>query len=466
MNVRIKFLGAAGTVTGSKYLLDVGDYRLLVDCGMFQGIKELRRRNWDDFPVDPKSIQAVVLTHAHIDHSGYLPRLFKQGFQGPVYCTAATADLVKILLLDSAKLHEEEADIARRKGYSRHENPLPLYTTADVKLVLPQLAPNPYHTEIPITENLSLHFNNAGHILGSASVRLTVKGDEKTKALVFSGDLGRYNQPILTDPQPFEQADVLLIESTYGNRETLDHSPEERLAEVVDRMLERGGCLLIPAFAVGRTQALLYYFHRLMEKGRIPRLPIYVDSPMAISVTSIYRHHQADHKLQAAELDEARASFESPVVHYINDHHVSQGLTNIDKEAIIISASGMATGGRILMQMYHRLPREQDTLLFVGYQAKGSRGRRILEGEPSIPIYGEEVKINCQLEVLDGLSAHADRSELLQWLNTIQKAPKQTFVVHGELTEAEPFAETIRDQRGWNVSIPQYLESFQLFDHI
>jgi metallo-beta-lactamase family protein len=466
MNVDIKFLGAAGSVTGSKYLLDIGDFRLLVDCGLFQGLKELRERNWDEFPVDPAGIQAVVLTHAHIDHSGYLPRLFKQGFQGPVYCTSATADLVRILLLDSAKLQEEEADTARQKGYSRHANPQPLYTTEDVNRVLPQLLPCPYHTEIPITESISLHFRDAGHILGSASLRLHIKGQVQEKNLVFSGDLGRYNQPILTDPQPFTQADILLIESTYGNRESIDHSPEERLAEVVDRMLARDGCLLIPAFALGRTQSLLYYLHRLMESGRIPSLPIYVDSPMAVSVTSLYRNHQSDHKLQAQELDNARDAFDQPQVHYVNDHHVSHSLCDIKRKAIIISASGMATGGRILMHLFHRLPRENDTVLFVGYQAEGTRGRRILDGEPSIRIYGEDVPIRCQIEVLDGLSAHADRSELFQWIDALENSPKRTFVVHGELSEAEPFARALREKKNWNVLIPQYLESFRLFEHI
>ena len=466
MNVRIKFLGGAGSVTGSKYLLEIDQFRLLVDCGLFQGEKELRLRNWDDFPVDVQEIDAVVITHAHIDHTGYLPRLFKQGFDGPVYCTAPTADLMGILLLDSAKLQLEEAEFARRKGYSKHANPEPLYKTEDVEGLLTRLQPHPFGTEVSISDKIKVSFQDSGHILGSSSVRIRLQGEQQEKTIVFSGDIGRYNQPIMQDPVPFQQADILLIESTYGNRDMLDHNPAEPLAEIINRAVERQGCVIIPAFAVGRTQTLLYHITRLIDERKIPSIPVYLDSPMAVNVTGLYKKHLQHHKLSAEELEDTNVAFEHKNVHYYNSHEASESLLELKKDAILISASGMCTGGRILNHLYHRLPRAQDTLLFVGYQAKGTRGRRILEGEPTIRIFGQDVPVKCQMEVLDGLSAHADKEELFQWMRGIKNTPKMTFIVHGEPSEADPFAQSIRETLGWNVSIPDYLESHVLFDHI
>lgn len=466
MNVRIKFLGGAGTVTGSKYLLEIDQYRLLVDCGLFQGLKELRLRNWDDFPVEPAGIDAVVITHAHIDHTGYLPRLFRQGFQGKVYCTSATADLMEIMLLDSAKLQEEEAAFARRKGYSKHANPQPLYTVRDVERVLQAIIAFPYEETVVLTDRVKLLFREAGHILGAASVRLELWGEEQTKNIVFSGDLGRYGQPIMQDPEPFAEADILLVESTYGNRSIPDDDPALKLAEVINRALERGGCVLIPAFAVGRTQTLLYYLSRLIDEKKIPAIPVYMDSPMAVNVTGLYRKHLPGHKLSAEELEEAHSAFMHRNIHYYNSPEASESLYELRRNAIIISASGMCTGGRILNHLWHRLPREEDTLLFVGYQAVGTRGRRILNGEETIPIFGQEVPVRCRVEQLEGLSAHAEREELFRWLSDLEGSPKMTFVVHGEPEAGNEFAREIRLRLGWNVYLPEYLESYILFENI
>ena len=463
MQIRVKFLGASGTVTGSRFLLEIDDFRLLVDCGLFQGIKELRLLNWEPFPIDPAGIDAVLLTHAHIDHTGYLPKLVREGYNGPVYCTAATEDLMHIMLLDAAKLQEEEADWARKKGYSRHDNPQPLYRTEDAERVFPLIKSFNYRSEFNIHPAVSVRYLNAGHILGAASAELTVVGDSQTKKIVFSGDVGRFEDPMLFSPEAPPEADILFVESTYGAKlNPMDH-PQEELAAIINRAFERGGCLLIPAFSVGRTQLLMYYVRELIEKGSIPDCPVYVDSPMAISVTALHKKYTGLHRLSEFDLDHQHSVFDYRNIHYKRSQEESIELNYIRKGAIIISASGMCTGGRILHHLYNRLQRVEDTLLFVGYQAEGTRGRRILDGEPTVKMFGYEIPVKCSIEKIEGLSAHADQEELMRWLGNFDEAPKMTFMVHGERPVSEHFAGLVHREMGWNTKVPEIGEAVELF---
>jgi len=467
MDVKIKFLGAARSVTGSKYFLEIGRQKILVDCGMFQGKKELRLRNWDPLPIDPADIEIVVITHAHIDHIGYLPRLVKDGFSGKIICTPATEDLMKIMLLDAAKLQEEEALFALKKGYSKHEKPQPLFSTEDAKLVLKLVESHPLKQVVLLGKSVSIQFFNSGHILGSAFVVMKLKGDRETKKILFSGDLGRYDDPVMFAPDPAIESDVIIIESTYGNRINPQVDVEEQLTTIVHEACDANGALLVPAFALGRTQSLIYYFQLLMEKGNIPSLPIYIDSPMAINVTDLYERHADLHKIKITKQGSQLLSiFDSPQIHFCHTRESSQALNDIKKPMIIISASGMATGGRILHHLTHRLPRQSDTVLIAGYQAEGSRGRRLLEGEKTLRIFGEDVPVNCRVRELHGLSAHADQPELIRWLGTVKKSPKFTFVTHGELESATAFSSLIETQLKWKTVIPDYLQSMTLFEGI
>ena len=464
MNVRLKFLGGARTVTGSKYLLEVNNFKILIDCGLFQGIKELRLKNWEPFPVEVEDIDAVLITHAHIDHTGYLPRLVREGFGGPIYCTKPTEDLLQIMLMDSAKLQEEEAAFARKKGYSKHENPQPLYNTRDVEQVLPMIRSFDFSEIVTVTEDVKIKFHNAGHILGASVIEVLLNGSTQKKRLLFSGDLGRKEDILLYPPAVFHSADILLIESTYGNRENPQGDHLAELAEVIKRAMDRGGCLLIPAFAVGRTQTILYYLKLLSESGRIPDIPIYFDSPMAFSVTEIYLKYFEYHKLEESSLQLNNGSaFDFKNLHYKQSQNDSIGINDIHHNAIIISSSGMCTGGRIMHHLFHRLQRSDDTVLFIGYQAEGTRGRRILEGEETVKLFGLEIPVKCHVEKLEGFSAHADQSELLDWIDNFQSSPKNVFVVHGEEKSAMEFGQLIEKRNNWNVTIPYYQETFELF---
>lgn len=466
MNVRLKFLGAAQSVTGSKYLLEVDSKKVLVDCGLFQGQKELRLRNWDRLPVDPKSIDFVIITHAHIDHSGYLPRLIKDGFRGKIICTHSTEDLMRIMLKDAGKLQEEEALFAFKKGYSKHSKPEALFTAKDAELVFDYVESVRFEKEVKLFKGLRVNFHHAGHILGSAICELIVDGDNHQKKLVFSGDLGRYNDPIMNAPAALAEADILLVESTYGDRlNPVDHI-ESELISVINDANQRNGAVVIPAFAVGRTQLLIFYFHQLMEKRLIPSLPIYVDSPMAISVTDLYEKFGDEHKIKVTHNNGTLESiFDAPNIHYCHTPESSKALNDVKRACIIISASGMATGGRILHHLFHRLHNENDTVLIAGYQAEGSRGRRLQDGEEFIKIFGEEVPVRCSVKTIHGLSAHADQAELLQWLSNFKESPKMTFITHGEKTSAQTLAAKI-ESMGWKTTIPEYLETFQLFSGI
>ena len=465
MLVRYKSLGAAKSVTGSRHYFEVNNFKLLVDCGLFQGLKELRLRNWDEFPVDPKEIDAIVLSHAHIDHSGYLPKIVKMGFNGPIYCTTATAALLKIMLIDSAKLQEEEAEWAYKKGYSVHERPEPLYTEKDAEKVFPLLNTIHFNQILSISPEISVKFLNAGHILGAAITEFILHGENQEKKIVYTGDLGRQNDPLLFPPQPIETADILLVESTYGNRTNRGINAKSEMARIINETYEEG-CVIVPAFSVGRTQNILYLIRELILEKEIENIPIYIDSPMAISVTDLYKSFAGIQKLRPEELENHESVFDFKAFHYIRNQVQSAAINEKKSKAIIISASGMCTGGRILHHLFHRLPREKDTIMLVGYQAEGSRGRRLQDGEKMIRIFGQDVEVKARIEVLEGLSAHADMDELMEWIGTFKDSPKMTFAVHGELEASLHFAGKIKARHHWNVFVPNYMDSYELFNGI
>lgn len=452
-------------MTGSRYLVTAGDFRFLFDCGLFQGLKELRLRNWDPFPVDPSTIDAVVISHAHIDHTGYLPRLVKEGFAGPIYCIDATFELMQIMLLDSAKLQEEEAYYATRKGYSKHASPQPLYTSEDARHVFPLVKECKYDERIKIHDSVDIVFRDAGHLLGAAITEVFIKGDSQKKKIVFSGDLGRYHDAMLHAPTAIHQTDVLFIESTYGNKDNPFVDPEKDLSRIVNETLFNKGVLLIPAFAVGRTQELLYYLSKLMKENKIPDVPVYIDSPMAISTTYLYFKHPEYHKVKFDQ-HEFALEMETNMLVFVKTSAHSKTLNEIKSNAIIISSSGMMTGGRILHHMYQRLRNKQDTILIAGYQAEGTRGRKLLDKDPTIRIFGEEVPVKCKVENMTSLSGHADREELFQWMKTFESPPKITFTVHGEGGDLKKYGEAIRERMKWNVIRPDYEQTVNLFQGI
>lgn len=446
----LTFLGAAGTVTGSKHLLEAGPARLLLDCGLFQGLKDLRERNWAAPPVDPSRLSAVLLSHAHIDHSGYLPRLCRDGFRGPVFCTPGTADLLRVMLPDAAHLQEEEADFANRHGTSRHRPALPLFTVDDAERALARLEPVAFDTPFAPAPGVQARFVNAGHILGAAFVECRLGG----RLVVFSGDLGRYGVPIMRDPDPAREADVLLVESTYGDRLHAPDEQSETLAAAVRRAAAQGGWLLIPAFAVGRSQEILYDLRALEEAGRIPALPVYLDSPMAIQATAAYAGHPEEHD---ADLSRLIALGKRPfcprrfrLSRTVED---SKRLNDLAGPGIIIAGSGMATGGRILHHLRRLLPLESTTVLFVGYQAAGTRGRLLREGAREVKMLGEMVPVRARIMASDAYSAHADRGEILRWLEGFARPPRMTWVVHGEPEAAQALERAIAVELGWPVRV-------------
>ncbi len=461
---KITFLGAAGTVTGSKYLVEAEGKRLLVDCGLFQGPKELTQRNWDNLPIDPATIDWVVLTHAHIDHSGYLPRLVRAGYQGPIYANPATRELCGLLLPDSAHLQEEDARFIAKKGYSSHKPPLPLYTVEESKRALEQFKDIPRAQPFTISPQFTVRGHDAGHILGSSWLELTITENGKQMLVVFSGDLGRYSQPILNDPESPTRADFLLCESTYGDRDHPAGSVADELAEAVNDTAKRGGAVVIPAFAVGRTQLLMYYLRQLESAQRIPRLPVFVDSPMAINVTGLYENHHEDHDLEFTQ-EESDGNGDPLNVHEVHMTRTvdeSKKINSINSPCVIISASGMATGGRILHHLARRLPDSRNTVLLVGYQAEGSRGRALEDGAKYVRIFGDQIPVRARVVELGQLSAHAGKSELLRWLSGFKTAPKQTFLVHGEPVALEALRVAVTEKFHWPVTVPAYRQSFDL----
>src|ERR1700730_12554495 len=471
---KLTFLGAAGCVTGSKYLVEVAgpsgtSKKLLIDCGLFQGLDDLKQRNWNPLPVDPRTIDYLVLTHAHLDHTGWLPVLVKSGYRGPIFANPATTELISILLRDSAHLQEEDTLHARIHRDSRHEDPQPLYTAEDVDPALKLIKTMPRSGAFDISPELRVVSFDAGHILGSSSLELTITEGSKKTVVVFSGDIGQYNQPILNDPTtPPSNADMLICESTYGDREHPEGDPAELLAGIVSRVAKRGGSIVIPAFAIGRTQTFMYYLRQLEDQQRIPRLPVYVDSPMALSVTDLYLKHKEDHDLEYTREDNDGKGDPLDVhqFHLTRTAEESKQINNVKTPCIIVSASGMVTGGRVMHHLAQRLPDARNAVILAGFQAQGTRGRALQEGAKTLRLYGQEVPVNAEIVELGQFSAHAGKSELLRWLTGLPAPPKQTYLVHGEPAAAQSLQGSIQQQLKWNVSVARYLDTVELSDSL
>jgi metallo-beta-lactamase family protein len=456
--VTLTFLGAAGTVTGSKHLLEVDGRHVLVDCGLFQGLKELRLRNWAAFPVEPARIDAVVLTHAHLDHCGYLPRLVAGGFRGRIFCTPGTKDLCTLVLPDSAHIQEEDARHANRRGYSKHQPALPLYTELDAARALTQLQPVGYDRPVPVVPGVDVEFINAGHLLGSAYARMRLGG----RTILFGGDLGRYGRPVLPDPTPVESADILLLESTYGDRLHPLDDGGARLAAIIDETVHRGGKIIIPSFAVGRVEELLYWLRLLEQTKRIPALPVYIDSPMAAGALQFYSERVDELGPDMKPTGHDVAVFGTARMTVVASAQESVDLVASDTPAMIIAASGMATGGRVLRHLVACLPNPNNTVLFVGYQSEGTRGRSLLDGARHVKIQGQDVPVAARIERIDSMSAHADAAEIRRWLSGFSRPPGMTYLVHGEPVALEALRAQIEKERGWPVHIAKYLERVEL----
>ena len=453
MSLKLSFLGGAGTVTGSKYLVENGRHRILVDCGLFQGFKALRLRNWAPFPVDPRSIDAVILTHAHLDHSGYLPLLVKKGFTGPILCTEPTAEFCGILLPDAAHINEKDAEFANRHGFSKHKPALPLYTAEDATRVLENFKPLTFDQSHSVPGGANARFRHAGHILGAASVELSWDGT----TVVFSGDLGRYGDTTMLDPAPVEHADYLLVESTYGNRQHDQRKPDDVLEEVISRTTARGGTVVIPAFAVGRAQSLLFYLYRLKAAGRLRNVSVFLDSPMAVDASEIFCRNLSHHKLTAQECRDSCA-----VAHYVRSVDESKALSANPMPKVIISASGMATGGRVLHHLKRYAPDAKNTVLFAGFQAGGTRGAAMIAGVQSVKIHGEHIPVRAEVRNLEMLSAHADSDELMRWLQGFTKAPRMTFVTHGEPSASDALRHRIEEELRRSCIVPDHGQQVEL----
>jgi len=448
--MRIQFLGAVQTVTGSKYLIQTNQMNILVDCGLFQGYKELRLRNWASLPIHPKKIDYVLLTHAHIDHSGYIPLLVKNGFHGKVLCTAATKDLCSILLPDSGHLHEEDARYANRKGYSKHHPALPLYTQKEAEDSLKYFHAISFEDRIQIAKNLYATFYYGGHILGASFIRL----EQEHTSLLFSGDLGRQDDPLMFAPKEPPSSDFFVIESTYGNRIHDTTDPLIQMKAIINRTVKRGGSIIIPSFAVGRTQSLLYYLHELKSKKEIPDIPVFVDSPMATNATKIFARYADQNRLKKEQNRDVCA-----VAHYINSVDESIALDNQKFPVIIISASGMATGGRVIHHIRHFAPNPNNTILFSGFQVGGTRGDRMIRGEKEIKMFGQMIPVRAEVAQIENLSAHADSTEMLNWLAHLKKAPRKLFITHGDIEAAQALKSQIEQRFHWTCEIPSYLDS-------
>lgn len=464
---KLTFLGAAGSVTGSKYLVEAAGKRLLLDCGIFQGSPELSDRNYEPLSIDPKTIDYVVLTHAHLDHTGWLPCLVKAGFQGPIFANPATIDLTTILLKDSAHIQEEDTLHAQKHGYSRHADPRPVYVSADVDPVLKLLKPAPRTGAFTVSPEFQFVAYDAGHILGSTSLVLTITEPAKKTVVLFSGDIGRYDQVILQDPTtPPVHADVLLCESTYGDREHQPGDPAAEIAAVVNRVAQRGGSIVIPSFAIGRTQTFMYYLRQLEDANKIPKLPVYVDSPMALSATDLYLKYSADHDSEFRQLESAGGGKGDPLnvheFHLTRTVQESKAINQVKKPCIIVSASGMASGGRVLHHLEQRLPDARNAVLLAGFQAEGSRGRALQDGAKLLRLYGHAVAVNAEVVSMGQLSAHAGKSELLRWLRGLLSAPKQTYLTHGEPQAARALQAAISDELHWKADVAEYRQTVEL----
>jgi metallo-beta-lactamase family protein len=458
----LSFHGAAGSVTGSRFLLETEGRRLLVDCGMFQGLKELRARNWDPPPFDPARVEAVVLTHAHIDHCGWLPRLHKLGFRGPIWCTPATAELADLLLRDSAHIQEEDAEYANRKGYSRHRPALPLYTVADAERAIALLRVVDYRQPFDPLPRVRARFQPAGHLIGSAYAELQVADRDPPLRLLFSGDVGRYDAPLVPDPTPPTPCDVLVLESTYGDRNHPVVPPAAALAEILRRTIARHGTVLIPAFAVGRAQQMIFLVQGLMDRGEVPRVPIHLDSPMAVDATQIYRRHAEEAGLEGIDMEKVgRGTCDGDVcLHVTRDD--SMKLNDLPGPRVILASSGMLTGGRVLHHLRRLLPDPKNALVLVGFQAEGTRGRALKEGARYLRIHGGDVPVRAEVVEVPGLSAHADAEQLLRWLRDLKPAPERTFLVHGEPPAARALKRRLEGELGFACTVARQGDRVEL----
>jgi metallo-beta-lactamase family protein len=451
--MKLTFLGATGTVTGSKYCLRYGDHSVLVDCGLFQGYKQLRLRNWAPLPIPAATLSSVILTHAHIDHSGYLPLLVKQGFRGPIYCTPATHALCDLLLRDSAHLQEEEAAYANRHGFSKHSPALPLYTHEDAEAALRHFRPVEFDRDFTPAPGVVARLIPAGHILGSAMVSMTAG-----RTILFSGDLGRPNDRIMRPPASVEHADYLVLESTYGDRRHPDKDPLDTLGRIITRTTARGGVVIVPSFAVGRAQSLLYHLHLLKASGALSTaLRVYLDSPLAVNVTDLYVRHCEDHRLTVEQCHAL-----GNVAHFVNTADESRSLDTSPWPMVIVAGSGMATGGRVLHHLKRFAPDSRNTILLVGFQAGGTRGAALLAGAHEIKIHGAYVSVRAEVAAIENLSAHADFVEMLEWLKHFGQAPARVFLTHGEPAAADSLRKHLAEALGWRAEVPDYLESVEL----
>jgi metallo-beta-lactamase family protein len=461
---KLTFLGAAGCVTGSKYLVEAAGKKLLVDCGLFQGTDDLKERNWNPLPVDPKTIDYLVLTHAHLDHTGWLPVLVRDGYNKTIYANPATIELTEILLKDSGHLQEEETQDAQKHKWSKHPQPRALYTSDEVEPVLRLLRPMPRNGGFDISPEFHIESYDAGHILGSSSLELTIHENGKKTVMIFSGDIGRYDQPILNDPVPpvTKQIDVLLCESTYGDREHEAGDPLQVLGDIVNRVVKRGGSIVIPAFAIGRTQTFMYYLRQLENLQRVPKVPVYVDSPMALNATQLYLKHNEDHDLQFAR-DEQNGGDPLSVheFHLTRSAEESKGINNVKTPCIIISASGMVTGGRVLHHLAQRLGDARNCVILGGFQAEGTRGRALQEGAKTLSLYGQMVPVLAEIVEMGQLSAHAGKSELMRWLTGLQVPPQQVYLTHGEPAAAQSLQQAITEKFRWKAAVARYLDTVE-----
>ncbi len=461
---KLSFLGAAGSVTGSKYLVEAAGKRLLVDCGIFQGLRELTERNYQPLSIDPKTFHYLILTHAHLDHTGWLPVLVKVGYRGPIFANPATIDLTALLLIDSAHLQEEDARHPQKEMSGRPERE-PMYTSEDVDPVLRLMKPMPRLGGFEIDSVFRVVSYDAGHILGSSSLELTINENGTKKVVVFSGDIGRYDQPILNDPHtPPSGADVLICESTYGDREHPGGDPAVQLADIVNRVVHRGGSIIIPAFAIGRTQTFMYYLRQLEVENKIPRLPVYIDSPMAQSATDLYLKYPEDHDVEFTKIDANGRGDPLNVreFHLTRTVEESKAINNVHTPCIIVSASGMVAGGRVLHHLTHRLPDGRNAVILAGFQAQGTRGRALQEGAKTLRLFGQDVPVNAEIIQMSQLSAHAGRSELLRWMGGLPVPPKQTYLTHGEPVAAQSLQKAIVEKFSWKVSVARYLDTVEL----
>jgi len=461
---KLTFLGAAGSVTGSKYLVEAAGRKLLVDCGLFQGTEDLKQRNWNPLPVDPKTIDYLVLTHAHLDHTGWLPVLVRDSYTKTIFANPATIELVGILLKDSGHLQEEETEDAQKHKWSKHAQPRALYTSEDIDPVLRQLKPMPRSGGFDVSPEFHVESYDAGHILGSSSLELAITENGKKSVVVFSGDVGRYGQPILNDPRTptTKQVDVLLCESTYGDREHEAGDPLQLLGDIVNRVVKRGGSIVIPAFAVGRTQTFMYYLRQLEDLQRIPKVPVYIDSPMALSATDLYLKYKEDHDVEfAREENNGRDPLNVHEFHLARSVEESKQINNV-KTCIIISASGMVTGGRVLHHLAHRLGDARNCVILGGFQAEGTRGRALQEGAKSLSLFGQAVPALAEIVEIGQFSAHAGKSELLRWLTGLQVPPKQVYLTHGEPAAAQSLQQAITQNFRWKASVARYLDTVEI----